>query len=299
MKTPRYFQWIWLSVLLLAVPSAWVQAKEKKHGGAITNSQESVSALDFTFTTNNGTITITKYLGNGGGAVTIPGTIHGLLVTGIGNSAFYSCMSLTSIIMPTSITQIGDMAFRSCTSLSSVAIPTNVVSIGDSAFACCISMTGVTIPDSVTLIGDSAFAYCSSLTSVAIPPKVTRIECGTFQYCTHLVKVRIPNGITSIEDLAFAYCPRLASVTIPGSVTRVRDMAFRGCRSLRDVNFKGDAPILGSSVFASDTNATLYYSPGTTGWSSEFGGRPASGMTHIPSFIDCEIDVTFTSRSND
>jgi hypothetical protein len=28
-------------------------------------------------------------------------------------------------------------------------------------------------------------------------------------------------------------------------------------------------------VFASDTNATVYYLPGTTGWSSPFGGAPA------------------------
>ena len=38
----------------------------------------------FTYTTNNGTITITGYTGSGG-AVTIPGTINGLPVTSIGD----------------------------------------------------------------------------------------------------------------------------------------------------------------------------------------------------------------------
>ena len=54
-------------LLLLALPAA-VQAQ-------------------FTYTTNNGAITITGYTGPGG-AVTIPSTINGLPVTSIGDQAF-------------------------------------------------------------------------------------------------------------------------------------------------------------------------------------------------------------------
>ena len=42
---------------------------------------------DYFYTTNNGTVTITGYIGNGG-AVTIPNTINGLPVSSIGDSAF-------------------------------------------------------------------------------------------------------------------------------------------------------------------------------------------------------------------
>ena len=38
------------------------------------------------------------------------------------------------------------------------------------------------------------------------------------------------------------------------------------------VYFKGNAPSLGSDVFYLDTSATVYYLPGTTGWSTTFGG---------------------------
>jgi hypothetical protein len=45
------------------------------------------------------------------------------------------------------------------------------------------------------------------------------------------------------------------------------------------VYFHGNAPILyfdyGLYVFYQDNNTTVYYLPGTTGWSSPFGGRPA------------------------
>jgi hypothetical protein len=40
--------------------------------------------------------------------------------------------------------------------------------------------------------------------------------------------------------------------------------------------FKGNAPSIGSSVFYNDNWATIYYLPGTTGWTFTFGGRPTA-----------------------
>src|SRR5215831_14710504 len=51
----------------------------------------------FTYTTNgDGTITITGYTGPGS-AVTIPSTINGIAVTGMGDDAFYGNTNLTSL----------------------------------------------------------------------------------------------------------------------------------------------------------------------------------------------------------
>ena len=47
-----------------------------------------VVQAQFTYTVNNGTITITGYTCSGSGAVTIPGTLGGLPVTIIGDGAF-------------------------------------------------------------------------------------------------------------------------------------------------------------------------------------------------------------------
>jgi hypothetical protein len=79
--------WILPLLLLFALPAA-LQAQ-------------------YNYTTNNGTITITGYIGSGG-AVTIPSTINGLPVGSIGTSAFYSCTSLTNATIPNSITNVGD-----------------------------------------------------------------------------------------------------------------------------------------------------------------------------------------------
>ncbi len=63
-----------------------------------------VVQAQFNYTNNNGTFTITGYSGPGGD-VTIPDTINGLPVTGIGGGAFYECEGLTSVTISNSVTQ--------------------------------------------------------------------------------------------------------------------------------------------------------------------------------------------------
>ena len=68
--------------------------------------------------------------------------------------------------MGNNILSIGQCAFYSCKSLTSVTIGNSVTLIEYNAFRYCRSLTSITIPDSVTSIGSGAFFGCSSLTSV-------------------------------------------------------------------------------------------------------------------------------------
>ena len=73
--------------------------------------------------------------------------------------------SLNTVII-TGGTSIGDRAFDSCVSLTSVTISNGVTSIGSYAFMDCSSLTSIVIPEGVTSIGNSAFYGCTSLTDV-------------------------------------------------------------------------------------------------------------------------------------
>jgi hypothetical protein len=232
-------------------------------------------------------------------------------VTSIGDAAFWCCTLLTNVIIPNSVTNIRDGAFGYCSNLlaitvaatnsfysslagvlfdisqttllqypagkmgNSYIIPNTVTNIGDYAFFGCSALTNLTIPNSVTNIGEAAFEGCTCLTSVTIPNSVTGIGDGTFYSCTGLTSVTIPNSVTSIGEAAFAGCTSLTSVTIPNSVSSIREAAFADCTKLTSVCFTGNPPTLGSSVFDFDNKLTVYYLPGTTGWGSTFGGRPA------------------------
>ena len=104
----------------------------------------------FSYTNENGQITITGYTG-AGGAVIIPDMIDGLPVTRIGDSAF-SETSLTAVVIPNSVTSIGGSAFASCGQLTHVTIGNNVTIIEDRAFMGCGLLAGITVPDNVITI---------------------------------------------------------------------------------------------------------------------------------------------------
>ena len=84
----------------------------------------------------------------------------------------------------------------------------------------------------------------------------------------------IPESVTNIWAFAFYACNGLTSVTIGNGITSIGVYAFAYCTSLTAVYFQGNAPNVDGGVLYDDNNATVYYLPGTTGWSSTFGGRP-------------------------
>jgi hypothetical protein len=242
--------------------------------GSVTN----LDSLAFYFCTNLSSVTIS----NG--------------VTSIRMRAFALCEGLTTISIPSSLTTIGEEAFLECLSLTNVTIPASCTNIGYLAFAACTSLTSVTVPGSlgdgyeffqvfesyptnatiangVTSIESYVFSG-TSLTSVTIPASVTNIGEGAFEQCEELTTITMPNGLTSIGADAFEYCSSLISVTIPASVTNIGAYAFYYMVDLTSVFFSGNAPAFGSPLINGD-NRTVYYLPGTSGWSNTFAGVPA------------------------
>ena len=235
----------------------------------------------------------------------------GQSVTRIGAEAFRFCTSLTSITLPNSVVSIQEGAFWDCSSLTNAALGNGLTNIGNNAFWFCPSLSYMTIPASVVAIGEGAFGACTRLTAInvnpvnpayssvdgvlfnkaqtaliacpgaigpnyTVPQTVKSIAGSAFSGCSSLTNLAIPNGVTAIGDYAFYYCLSLPRVMIPGSVTSIADFAFEYCTNLTGAYFKGNAPSLGGLyVFGDTTNLNVFYLPGTTGWGSTFGGRPA------------------------
>ena len=100
----------------------------------------------------------------------------GVVVTAIGNSAFYGynhdMTPLKSVVIPDGVTSIGDYAFYYCQNLESVALPSTVQNIGNNAFYDCNALREIIVPATVESIGSYAFAYCYALEAAYVPARL-------------------------------------------------------------------------------------------------------------------------------
>ena len=237
-------------------------------------------------------------------------------VTTIGERAFASCKSLTSVTIPDGVTTIGYGAFWNCSSITNITIPDSVTTIRERAFYNCSSLTEFngkyasedgrcliidgtlssfapaglteyTIPDSVTSIGQSAFSGCSSLTSVTIGDSVTTIGDEAFDDCYCLTSVTIPDGVTTIGFATFATCYSLTSVTIPDSVTTIGCAAFQGCSNLTNITIPNSVTTIGDRAFcycSSLTSVTIPDSVTTIGYHAFYSCSSLTSIT-IPDSV--------------
>jgi uncharacterized repeat protein (TIGR02543 family) len=226
------------------------------------------------------------------GPVTIPPTLGGYPVTGIGDNAFYNCEGMTSVAIPDTVTSIGQFAFAWCKGLASIAIPDSVTGIGAGAFAYCrglgafsvgagnpsyssvdgllLSKDGrtlvagvngdVVIPGTVISIDHHAFSKRTGLTSVVIPRSVKSIGNYAFFNCEGLTSLTIPDSVTSIGNSAFYMCDGLTSVTIPRAVTSIGPSAFSFCSGLTSVTIPRSVASIGNNAFDHTPLATVYVS---------------------------------------
>ena len=122
-----------------------------------------IAESDFMF--NKETGTITKYVGSEEDVV-IPSTINGVAVKGIGEDAFASNETVSSVVIPKGVTVIEAEAFLNCPNLRSVKIPNGVTSIGEVAFFKCVNLEEVVFGSGVEKIAESTFYGCSALNEI-------------------------------------------------------------------------------------------------------------------------------------
>ena len=170
-------------------------------------------------------------------------------VTEVEDEAFKNCYNLREVVLNEGLQKIGEKAFWTCTSLSSIKLPSTVTEIEQYAFYNCINLREVVLNYGLQKIGDRAFYYCSSLSSIALPSTVTEIGNQAFHDC-NLRGVVLNAGLQKIGEWAFRRCTSLSSITIPSTVTEIGDDAFTNCNNLREVVFHGVPREIGKFAFS-------------------------------------------------
>ncbi len=230
------------------------------------NASETGTYESFTYTKHEDIVEITG-CDESATEVIIPSEIDGLPVKWIGDSAFRSCSSLTSVTIPDSVTSIGLFSFYGC-SLTEITIPKSVTSIGMWPFYCCLSLTDINVDsdnanyssiDGVLFNKDATelivFPNGKTETEYTIPDTVTSIEVGAFEVCYNLTNITIPNSVTDIEGNAFSNCISLTEITIPESVTSIDAFAFEYCNNLTEVTILNPVCEIHGTAFS---NGTIY-----------------------------------------
>ncbi len=218
---------------------------------------------DYTYTVTRNEATITGYSGTST-TVSIPNSIDGYTVIGIGYRAFSGLSTLSSITLPESIVEIHDYAFSGCTSLSSLTLPKNVTYLG-SYIIQNTKISSLMIPKSVLSTKDTIyldeccpFANCRSLNEVIFEDGITKIP-DSLCAKSSIKKVIIPDSVTEIGSYAFSNCRQLESILMKHNNTAENTMsigsyAFEECIKLTDVYLSENVSSIGNYAFSDCTS---------------------------------------------
>ena len=161
---------------------------------------------------------------------------------------------ITTISIPYTVTEIGDAAFYSCNSLTTVKIANSDQEGSGSACTCdepgqqqqqvnpvysrlaripsfcffnCSAMTNLSLPASITEVAEEAFNGCVALSSAILFSNIEIIRARAFQGCYALRTVYISSSLfdnannIGIEPHAFNYCHDNLDIVFCGTTAKV------------------------------------------------------------------------------
>ena len=94
-------------------------------------------------------------------------------LTLIDDYAFYGCLNILRLVIPSDVVKLGENVFVGCENLQTIDLRgTNIYIIEAHAFENCVKLTQILLPETLRGIGEYAFAGCTRLTSITIPEAV-------------------------------------------------------------------------------------------------------------------------------
>jgi len=245
--------------LPIAVACGWTNAVPyepagpKPDGGPYT---ENVDGVLWKFMVKDGVSVVGpgEYVGRAisqdvSGEIFIPEFLGERPVGKIENAAFYGCLNIESVRIPTGVTNIGARAFSYCNVLSEIKVDNkNPMYVSDNGYVLtknkkvlvCGLNSGAEIPATVESICDCAFEGCSLLQTVSIPQSVTNIGSYAFESCSSLRNICLPSGVICVGRSAFENCSSLTNVSVQANLRMLGRYVFASCRKLSSFSVADD-----------------------------------------------------------
>ncbi|MCL2797910.1 MAG: leucine-rich repeat protein [Firmicutes bacterium] len=149
---------------------------------------------------------------------TIPSNLTFLPDTlGIGEAAFESNTTITSVVVPPGVRRVGSYAFRNCPNLASISIPASVRDMGQSAFL--NTAIWSTAENSSVVYADQWVAGVKGMLSGAVtlqPDTAGACDCA-FTGQTAMTSITLPAAMIYIGWRAFEYCSSALIIRSIGS----------------------------------------------------------------------------------
>ena len=94
-------------------------------------------------------------------------------LTLIDDYAFYGCLNILRLVIPSDVVKLGENVFVGCENLQTIDLRgTNIYIIEAHAFENCVKLTQILLPETLRGIGEYAFAGCVKLSTITIPEAV-------------------------------------------------------------------------------------------------------------------------------
>ena len=234
-----------------------------------------VSALtsgSFVYEVVDGEAVITAYKGTAT-SVTIPATIGGYTVYGVGESAFKGNTKITSITVTTGVKDIGASAFENCTALATITLPNTIKHFGERAIYNTayyndrsnwkekVGNTGETLPWEDIAAQNLDYLYLGKILVEASYSGRYSINYGTIVIAdgafagSKAGQVTLASQTATIGNNAFKDCQKLSRISFSSNLEYIGKAAFENCTSLVDISL----PDKDIQMYASAFYNTGYY----------------------------------------
>ena len=278
--------------ILLALPFSALADEESEV--ETIEGYETINGVTYTYAAAEKVAAITGLMSDPGETLTVPSSIAGYKVVGIGEAAFAQG-EFTSVTLPNTLTTIGDKAFYMCRNLEKITLPDSVTSIGDYAFYYCDHIKSLKIPDGITEISEYMLYACLGLEQLTLPKDLYEICDYGLYACESLKTIDIPDSVVGIANYAMYDCIGLTELELPSSLRALGAYSLYKCKNLKTVKIPADVTSVGDGSFLDCTSIEKFsVASGNDTYCTKDGILYSKDMTELVCFPRGRKDESFS-----